>query len=525
MPAATAFRSPSARLRRPASSASGQSYAGRALEIGVLLLSMLAALYASSRWVHPAWSLVALANYGWLCALVFRLEPRGAVLFLPQMFNGASCLVALIMIESGGEMFELGLVGRAGPWSSALVLSDLMLCIGFLLTFRTLIRALDRRGEYALSPLLDRYANALAMIALALTAVIALALVVRGLQYGFPLLAGIDRFSFRRFAADKVTLYALNLKFVIGYALGFVAFALPARPWLRKAAIGTFAGMMALYFLFGDKFFTQLGFLSAFGSPYLYRHYAKVGRRIWLYAIIAAIALSGVMTMTTYIYSKGFTETRAATVKRLSGRMVGQGELWFLQSSIGAPLIDWNATLIERYAQSFTVKATDLFAAQNSLGAHYFSNRYAPDYLRSSLHRNAGSVTYTEVAEPMGLVLFGWLGLGLMMAIVGMLVGLACSYMAYAIENRSLLSALFAAYVLNQLQASIVQAAPWVIGSIYSLRWLVVILIIELGLLLLGQGGARSRPRHRRDRRLPPRAIQQAAERAIERPLDQHVHR
>lgn len=486
---------------------------------------MLGALYASREWAHPGWSLVALANYGWLCALVFRIEPRGAVLFMPQVFNGASCLVALIMIEFGGEMFELGLVGRPGPWSSALVLSDLMLCIGFVTTFRVLVHALDRRGGYALSPLLDRYANTMAIMLLALSAMIALALIVRGLQYGFPLLAGIDRFSFRRFAADKVTLYALNLKFVIGYALGFVAFALPAARWLRIGAMIGFAAMMALYFLFGDKFFTQLGFLSAFGAPYLYRHHSKVARRIWLYAVIAAVALAGVMTMTTYIYSKGFSETQAATIKRLSGRMVGQGELWFLQASVGAPLVDWNAPLLERYAQSFTVKATDLFAAQNSLGAHYFSNRYAPDYLRSSLHRNAGSVTYTEVAEPMGLVLFGWLGLGVMMAVVGAVVGLACAYMAYAIENRSLPSCLFAAYVLNQLQASIVQAAPWVVGSVYSLRWLVVILIIELGLLLLGRGGGQSRFRHRRSRARPARAVKHPTQPTVQGALNQHVHR
>lgn len=487
----------------------------RALEAGLLTLSFIAALFGSTHWVHPIWSLVAFANYIWLCTLLFRLEPRGAVLALPQLINNASCLVAMIMIEFGGEMFELGLAGRPGPWSSELNLCNLVFCAGVILAVRPLLALLDRRGSDTLSPVLDRFANLLAGIVLVLAGLIALALVVRGLQAGFPLLAGIDRFAFRRFNADKVTLYALNLKFVIGYALGFVAFVLPAARWLRLSAGIGFAAMMVLYFLFGDKFFTQLGALSAFAGPYLYHHHRQVGRRIGTYAVAGVLALTAVMTVTTYIYSKGFTDTSAATTKRLSGRMVGQGELWFLQSSIGGPALDWNGPLIERYTESLGVKWVDLFAAQNSLGAHYFSNRYAPDYLRASLQRNAGSVTYTAVTEAMGLVLFGWAGLGAMMFVIGLLLGLSCAYIAYAIENRSIMSGLFAAYVYNQLRISIVQATPWVIGSIYSLRWLGLILAIELALLMLGRGGASSGLGRGRRGARPSRGIKQPAKPAV----------
>lgn len=483
--------------RRFPARAAGSSLA---LESALVALSFVAAAFGSAHLVSPMWSLVALANYLWLCALLFRFEPRGAVLVLPQLINNASGLVAMIMIEFGGEMFELGIVGRPGPWSSTLNLCNLLFCAGVVVVAKPLIRALDRRGSNALSPVLDRFANMLAMITLALAGLIALVLVVRGLQAGFPLLAGTDRFLFRRFAADKVTLYALNLKFVIGYALGFVTFVLPCARWLRISAGLGFTAMMVLYFLFGDKFFTQLHALSAFAAPYLYYHHRKVGRRIWIYAAAATLALCGVMAVTTYIYSKGFTQTSAATTKRLSGRIVGQGELWFLQSSIGGPWLDWNGVLVDRYVQSLSVKSIDLFAAQNSLGANYFSNRYAPDHLRASLQRNAGSVTYTEVTAAMGLVLFGWLGLGAMMFVVGMLFGLSAAYIAYAIKNRSILSGLFAAYIFNQLRASVVQATPWVIGSIYSLRWLALILAIELLLLLLGRGGSGVGPRRNRTR-------------------------
>jgi hypothetical protein len=485
------------------------------LEAFFMALSFVGSLLGSAYWIHPAWSLAAFVNYIWLCTVLFRLEPRGTVLILPQLINNASAMVAMIMIEFGAEMFELGLVGRPGPWSSALAICNLMFCAGFVVAVRPLLKMLDRRSGTEMSLVLDRFANLVAIITLALAGMMALALIFRGLQAGFPLLAGTDRFLFRRFSADKVTLYALNLKFVIGYALGFVAFVVPATRWLRIGAGLMFALLMIIYFLFGDKFFTQLSALSAFAAPYLYYHHRKISRRIWVYALSGLLALSGVMGMTTYIYSKGFTETSAATTKKLSGRMVGQGELWYLQSSIGAPVVDWNAPLIERYLQSLSVKSIDLFAVQNSLGPNYFSNRYAPDYLRASLQRNAGSVTYTAVTEAMGLVLFGWLGLGVLMFVLGGFLGLACAYIAYAIESRSILSGLFAAYIYVQLRTSIIQATPWVIASVYSARWLVLILAIELALLVLARGGARSGRRSRRNQVRSPRSIQPTAKPSI----------
>lgn len=458
---------------------------------------------------------MALANFVWLSSLLLRLEPRGAVLLLPQLINTASSMVALVMIERGAEMFELGLTGRPGPWSNALNIYSALFFTGAVIALKPVIRLLDRRRDGAITQVLDRYATQIGLIILGLAGLIAVALLFRGLQAGFPLLAGTDRFLFRRLAADKVTLYALNLKFVIGYTLGFVAFTIPVARWMKVMAKIAFAVMMILYFLFGDKFFTQLAALSAFMAPYLYAHYQKVVRNVWLYMLVGALALSTVMGVTTFIYSDGFTQTSAATSKRFSDRIVGQGELWFLQASIGAPLLHWDTPLMERYSQSFTVKAIELFAVQNSLGPNYFSNRYAPDYLRASLQRNAGSVTYTAATEAMGLALFGWLGLGVYMLGLGLLLGLACAYIAYAIKTRSILSALFAAYVYVQLRTSIVQATPWVIASVYSAKWLAVIFAVELGLVVLGRGSAGSVTRRGLRGTRPTRRVKQASEPAV----------
>lgn len=479
-----------ARLRRFARPASPRL----PLECSLLLLTLTAAALGATWWPNSAWSIVATLNYAWMCTLIFRIEPRGAVLMLPYIISRASNMFALIMIEHGAEMFEIGAVGQPGPWSNLLNIYTALFWTAAILVLKPCLAMLDRRRTPRLSPVFDRFANLIASVTLALVGLLAAYLLFYGLRSGFPLIEGTDRFAYRRFAANKVTLYALNLKSIVGFVLGMVAFVIPARRWMRIAAGMLFPAMIVLYFLFGDKFFTQLAAMASFFAPYLYCNYEQARRRLGIYGLAGALALGTVGLVTTYIYSQGFTETPAATTKRLSGRMVGQGELWYLQSRIGAPLLRWDQPVLDRYVAALHIKQTELFAIHNSLGANYFSNRYAPDYLRASLHKNAGTVTYTAATEATGLVLFGWLGLGAAMLVIGLLVGLCCAYAAYAIATRSMVSALFAAYIYAQLRSGVVQAAPWTIFSIYSARWLSIILAIELALLVLGQRRLMSLP-------------------------------
>ncbi len=455
------------------------------LETGFLLLALCLSTYCASRWLSPNWALIAFANFTWMITLLFRIDARVTVLALPQIVNNVSTMVALIMIESGGEMFELGLVGRPGPWSNALNLYHLAFYIGLLATAKPLLNMRWLNSPTGLTPIYDRYARPIAVCTLGICLGIGAILTFRGLQSGFPLLQGTDRFAFRRFNADKVTLYALNLKFVIAYALGALTFLLPINQFFKLISSLMFFIFMGLFFLFGDKFFTQLSAVSAFFAPYLFKNNHLIRRRITLYLTYAIAALIPVTGVTMFIYSNGFRETPAATSKRLTDRMVGQGELWFVQSTVRSPILRWDSRLIQDFGSSLTVKSVDLFANKNSLGANYFSNRYAPDYLRSSLRNNAGSVTYTEVTAAIAVVLFGWLGGAIMMAALGGIFGLACCYLAYAIQKRSMTSLVFSAYIYMQLRISTIQAAPWVIASIYSVRWLSIIAIIEISLAFI----------------------------------------
>ncbi|WP_157083046.1 DUF6418 domain-containing protein [Novosphingobium lentum] len=457
----------------------------------MLALALGAGCALSAAFVAPTWSYVALANYVWMVALLARVERQGAVLLSPWMVVLGSTMLALVGIEHGFPMFELALGGTPGFWSNALNIYTAVFLIAFVPVFR-MIAGADRHRSGPLTMLYERFADATTLLVLAAIAVIALAMIRRGLISGFPLIEGSDRFAFRRFAADKVTLYALNFKFALAFAMGVVTFCLPTRPFLRATTIVAFTLLMALYFLFGDKFFTQIVAIMGFVAPALYtRRRAGSAARTPAVLAIAAVALASVSAVTWYIYSDGGRQTPAATIERLGGRIVGQGELWYLQARIGAPLLAWDNQLVDNTVAALAVKNVDLFAVEKSIGPSYFSNRYAPDYLRASLHRNAGRVTYTAALAPVGLAAFGWIGLAVLMAICGAIMALVSAYLAYAIRSKSVLSALFSAYVFTLVMGGLGQAAPWNFMSLFALKWLAVIALVELVLALVGRSQVR----------------------------------
>ena len=288
----------------------------------------------------------------------------------------------------------------------------------------------------------------------------------------------------------------LNLKFVILVALGLVTFRLPAwLPW-RVAAGIVGSLLLAVYFLFGDKFFTQIVAASGFVSPFLYIHHRKVRRYLGLFLAASAIVLGVASTMTYYIYSNKGAMAPEATMDRLSGRIVGQGELWFLQARIGAPLIAWDGEFVARNIAALRVQNIDLYAVQQSLGPNYFSNQYAPNNIRLSIANNAGTATYTAALEPLGLAIFGWIGLGVLLVACGGLMALVSVYFAFGIASRSILSTLFAAFLSTEVRAALTQGTPWVFLGVTAMKWLSVILFIELIIYAIGK--AQSGPSIRR---------------------------
>jgi Family of unknown function (DUF6418) len=471
----------------------------------VLFGSCLATWWLSSIFVNPAWSWIALLQFVALCLLCFQCEPQGFALFLPIAITRASVIVALNAIEHGARLPELGITGTPGPHATSYVLVTSVLFASYLAAFATLRRCLRSPDRGVLTAVFDRYAVWVSAAVVAVAAGATLWLVAVGATRGFPLLVNMDRFVFRRLFADNLTLNILNCKSVVASALGLVTFCLPVdRLWKRLASV-TCLVFVCVNFLFGDKFFIILMTVSCFFAPYLYLHHRRVRQRIGLFLGVTAVLMAPVMGVTWFIYSDQGRASVEATSQHLSERFAAQGELWYLQNRIGAPLIARNNQFLADNAEAMSVKGVDLFALQHGLGPAYFMNRYSPDNVRAAQGRHAGAVTYTMALEPLVLANFGWLGLVVAMVLCGALFALGFLYVAYAIERRLILSMVFSAYIMVLMRSFSTQGGLWVLASVFTLKWLSIVLAIELILLLLaasqkghgGNGRPAMRPRGR----------------------------
>lgn len=438
-------------------------------------------------------------EFGWLCFLCFRIEPQGFALLLPLIvITRASVVVALTSIEYGVRLPELAIVGEAGPYTSSYVCVAAILFASSLASFRFLMNHLHVRGIGALTPVFDRFARPISLCVIGLGALSILWLLGLGLSRGFPLLLNMDRFLFRRVFADPLTLNILNLKSIVASALGLVSFALPVSRVIKTWSNIVFTAFVAVNFLYGDKFFIIISTVSSFFAPYLYLQHKYVMKRLPVLAAVGLLVLLPVSAITWFIYSNQGRATVEATSQKLTERFAAQGELWYLQTKIGAPAIDWHDDIVEKNVASLSVKQVDLFALRNGIGPAYFMNRYAPGNFRISQMQGGGLITYTMALEPLALAMFGWLGLVLTLMVSGFLFAAGACYLAYAIERRLMLSMIFAGYVIVMLKAYSTQGAPWVVVSIYTLKWLSVVLIIELVLSIIGSSQSTMPPIRRK---------------------------
>jgi len=359
------------------------------------------------------------------------------------------------------------------------------ICFWFaLLCFNWLVPKYAQSGR-PISLLFDRHATLISVACIGVAALSAAYLLQAGLRTGFPLLTGTDRYVYRRFNADIFMLYVLNLKSMLSIILGMVTFILPVSRPFRIASTSAFVLLTFSFFLFGDKFFTQLLSAATFMTPYLYYNHKRLTKILPMLLTVGMLALVAVSGVTWFIYSNGGRETPHATMERLSGRIVGQGELWYLQNEIGAEIVNWDESLVDKNVRALFVKDISLFAVREGIGASFFSNRYAPDKIRASIARNAGTITYTAALEPLGLAAFGWTGLIAVMLVTGGIIALSSAYLARAIQLRSVIGCLFAMFVISAVRSYVAQGAPWQILSIYAIKWFSVILALELGLMVI----------------------------------------
>lgn len=465
--------------------ASSRRFGSIVLPLDALVLAAL--MIANCAWavLWPSPITTGAAMFVWLVAVarLFAADSSSVVVLLPFLIVHLSVMVSLAAIEGGATMKEMGHVGHTSSASASFIIYSLL----FVLTASTVYRRRRDRPEAArqmsIAALTPR-PFILAWIALVIGAFIVCYLLLAGLRTGFPLLSGTDRFVYRRFSADILTLNFLNYKFVLAALLGSSAvFAATVR--LRNTHHAVFVSYLLVSFLFGDKFFIILSAAAFYGMPFLMRNPQGISGAIRRFAPLALAVVACVFGVTLFIYS-GYGELSLdATLTKLGGRVAGQGQLWYLAVEYSSHAFSLDTEMLRLNLENLFANPAADFAFEHRLAPFYFVEKFSPTAMYMSFMHNGGSVTPTMVFEAYGLVGFGYLGLAVLVAVMGCVVGALAAWLVRAMMSGNPVNVLLPAQVLTQSLGVMTQGTLYSMLSVsafksYAAYFILQIIVTEL---------------------------------------------
>jgi len=469
-------------MRPQARGAPSRAVAGRlvALMTALALNWWLAATMPSS-----FFSWTSLLLFGWLLLIVARISVAAAILLLPLIITRGATLVSLLVIELGAYMPEVNRLGAAGDASASFVA---VTALFFLVAAAAFAWGERPALAYARSPLLDGVVGALGWPVVLLCMALGGLALLDGLRSGFPLLAGVDRFLYRREYSSGLVLILLDNKFLFAAMLGAVAFAPRHQPLLKAAAVAAFMALTGLYFLFGDKFFTILAEVSFFAMPLLLARRDRLGGTLLRLAPPVAALLCAALAATLYIYSGYGRLPLNRTATLVGERIAGQGELWFVATRDARRATNWDNAIVAGSLGALRDPTPPASAFANGVETYYFIQRYAPTKLAESFRKNGGWVQLTMGTEALALVTFGYVGVMVVMTLLGLLVAFALLYLRRAFASAFPLSLFFAVWTFLQIYFSVQQASLWTIAAPGQINRLLLFMTVEALLLAVNRG-------------------------------------
>ena len=436
----------------------GGSSSRRLLEACALMSAIVANWVIAAEAPSPICSYTSLLLFGWTTLLLIRTAPRAAILMLPFVITRAATMVSLVFIEAGAFMPEVGRAGGPGDASASFAAFSALLYAVYALVFSAMDRPTLR---FANSPLIERFSALLRWPIVALCASLLLLALAHGVQTGFPVFQHVDRFYYRRFYSGGLVLELLDDKFLFGALLGAIVFSRRSGSLLRASAGAVQVGLLALFFLFGDKFFTLLTMLTFFFMPYLLRHEFALLRTLVRGWFVASLMLAAAFGATLFIYSDYGDAPLSTGMMKLGERIAGQGELWYVASQDDRRLTAYDDHVAHAYRLSLTAPDPAVSDFQTGVETYYFINRYTPQPLRRSFIRNQGWVQLTMGTEAMALASFGYVGVTMLMVVAGLVLALSALYLRRAFASDFPASIALAILILLQVYIALNQAALW----------------------------------------------------------------
>jgi hypothetical protein len=449
----------------------------RSLKVFFIVAAFLINLLVATFWPNLGCSIVASCLFTVAVVWMFNVDPGAMWLLFPVALTQLSVLLSLNVIDSGAYMIEMGQFARPSPAAAVFACYSLVFLLTSFFMFRRLKRG-DKSAQviqastHGTHPIFQWAIVSMGMLCV-------LYLLIAGLRTGFPLLTGTDRFVYRRLYADVLTVNILDLKLIPPAILGAMAAFSQIKP-IRILSITAFVGLMALSFLYGDKFFIIIVSVSSFVLPLILKSPRSAVRTLAKLTPLIAIGGLCVLSVTYLIYSDYGARSSDDTFARLGDRVAGQGELWSVAVEYSSKWINFDHDIVYQNLASTVAKNSQDYAFDYHLGALYFVEKYSPPAMYRSFQHSKGFVTPTAAYEAYGLVAFGYIGLAVLMVVTGLFVSWVMFYFYRTVVTFQLFAVLLSSFIMNQTVKFLSQAALYALLSVGVLKAYIAFFILQL---------------------------------------------
>lgn len=407
---------------------------------------------------------------------LFRINKKGSSILIPIIITRTLLMASLIFISHGFFIRELGVVATGPTYTCLFSLISCAFIHFSMITFNIFVKLMPPipGNIYPIA----RYIFISGALSSGILATIFL--LATGVQSGFALFDGVDRFAYR---ANQGWLFNVIITFkpVICAMIGFVRFRLGFSAGTRKIATFTFAALLFSSTLFGDKFLSLIVMGAYFFLPYLILD-GRLSRRM-LATSMAVILIGGAIVggLTYYVYSDYGKLNSAATSERLFGRFTGQGQLWYIANNQHVVSVDGDFVEQKRLKSVMMAKSgADDLAFNIHAGIFRMVELFAPRIIRHAIFGRDGLVQFTGAGEAYLMLVFG--EFGMIMALAGLAVGLGIVmyYVYNSVISGSLFGFIFSVYLMMNYSSMINQASFWQVFGVRALVYTAIMVAIDV---------------------------------------------
>jgi hypothetical protein len=448
------------RIRKVSGTIIGHFAAAGALALG-------ANFYPSAFWAYVALLL--------FCSFCFGLLKNSTVtflLFVPLLALRITEFISGAAIESGAYMTETAGYGEAtGAFTRLLLIYILFFAVA---AFAVEAMWPKMRRMFVEAPdIWERQARVIWYGLLIVIGIASAYLIRLGINNGFPVFSGADRFEYLlTLDSPYYTAWLLNRLVLVPF-IG-VLFALPG---YRLRAIAMIAWLLIASIIFGEKFTSLLMIFSVFAIPAGLVHIAN-GRPIPLTKVLGIAAAIVVITVPAVFIAYGATTNVNGAAQRYGERVALQGQLWYRadQKYLNTSNFDDRAIAAD-IASWFKPGEQNAIKAGTRFGLYYVMEKFTPSRIMGWAMETGNGFVFS--LYPYLLMTMGMIGLLIVSSLLALFHAWVMRILAVALATPSWLASIAFGRVMSSFYAGYSTGFLW---NMFGIK-IIVTVIIGVGLL------------------------------------------